>query len=67
MSSPAPAESVPAAGAAVAAARNTAAMRRVYGQGWGRTGVKLAALSCAYVLLGGFMLAATAVYAFLAS
>lgn len=38
-------------------------MLRVYGQGWLATACKLAALSFAYVVLGGVMLAAITVYA----
>lgn len=37
-------------------------MLRVYGQGWLATAGKLAALSCAYVALGGLMLAAITLY-----
>ena len=38
-------------------------MLRVYGQGWAATAGKLAVLSCAYLVLGGLMLAVITLYA----
>lgn len=44
-----------------------ASMRRVYGQGWMATAGKLTALGLAYLVLGGVMLAAIALYAMFAA
>jgi hypothetical protein len=41
------------------------AMRRVYGQRWLLTGTKLAALTCAYLVLGTLTIAAASVYSLL--